>query len=74
MRFLKFVPHYLPIQKILEGSVPHEPGLPERPDILDGPKGSDLEYNVPELGDGRLRMEYDCRGHWPYDRGCNDCM
>ena len=58
----------------LEGWGPHEPGLPERPDTPDGPEGSDLECSVPELGDGRLRMEHECRGHWPYDRGCDDCV
>ena len=30
--------------------------------------------SVPELGDGRLRLEHECRGHWPYDRGCDDCV
>ena len=58
----------------LEGWGPHEPGLPERPDTPDGPEGSDLECSVPELGDGRLRLEHECRGHWPYDRGCDDCV
>ena len=58
----------------LEGWGPHEPGLPERPDTPDGPEGSDLECGVPELGDGRLRLEHECRGHWPYDRGCDDCV
>ena len=48
----------------LEGWGPHEPGLPERPDTADGPEGSDLECSVPELGDGRLRLEHECRGHW----------
>ena len=57
-----------------EGWGPHEPGLPECPDTPDGPEGSDLECNVPELGDGRLRLEHECRGHWPYDRGCDDCV
>ena len=28
----------------------------------------------PESGDGRLRLEHECRGHWPYDRGCDDCV
>ena len=58
----------------LEGWGPHEPGLPERPDTPDCPEGSDLECSVPELGDGRLRLEHECRGHWPYDRGCDDCV
>ena len=58
----------------LEGWGPHEPGLPERPDTPDGPEGSDLECSVPELGDGCLRLEHECRGHWPYDRGCDDCV
>ena len=58
----------------LEGWGPHEPGLPECPDTPDGPEGSDLECSVPELGDGRLRLEHECRGHWPYDRGCDDCV
>ena len=60
----------------LEGWGPHEPGLPERPDTPDGPEGSNLECTVPELGDGRLRLEHECRGHWPYDydRGCDDCV
>ena len=58
----------------LEGWGPHEPGLPERPDTPHGPEGSDLECSVPELGDGRLRLEHECRGHWPYDRGCDDCV
>ena len=58
----------------LEGSGPNEPGLPERPDTPNGPEGSDLECSVPELGDGRLRMEHECRGHWPHDRGCDDCV
>ena len=44
-----------------EGWGPHEPGLPERPDTPDGPEGSDLECSVPELGDGRLRLEHECR-------------
>ena len=48
--------------------------MPERPDTPDGPEGSDLECSVPELGDGRLRLEHECRGHWPYDRGCDDCV
>ena len=58
----------------LEGWGPPEPGLPECPDTPDGPEGSDLECSVPELGDGRLRLEHECRGHWPYDRGCDDCV
>ena len=44
------------------------------PGTPDGPEGSDLECSVPELGDRRLRMEHECRGHWPYDRGCDDCV
>ena len=58
----------------LEGRGPHEPGLPERPDTPDDPEGSDLECSVPELGDGRLRLKHECRDHWPYDRGCDDCV
>ena len=42
--------------------------MPERPDIPDGREGSDLECSVPELGDGRLRLEHESRDHWPYDR------
>ena len=37
-------------------------------------RDSDLECTVPELGDGRLRIEHECKGHWPYDRGCDDCV
>ena len=58
----------------LEGWGPHEPGLPARPSTPDGPKGSDLDCSVFELRDGRLRLEHECRGHWPYDRGCDDCV
>ena len=58
----------------LEGWGPHEPGLPARPSTPDGPKGSDLDCSVFELRDGRLRLEHECRSHWPYDRGCDDCV
>jgi len=47
---------------------------PRHCDTPDAPEGSDLERSVPELGDGRLRLEHECRGHWPYDRGCDDCV
>eukprot|EP00435_Cladocopium_sp_Y103_P027422 s4078_g6.t1 len=44
-----------------------------RPDTPDGPEGSELEIEIPELGDGRLMLEHECRGHWPY-RGGDDCV
>ena len=73
VRFLKLVPHHLPIQKIWRVGVPMNL-VCQNADTPDGPEGSDLECSVPELGDGRLRLEHECRGHWPYDRGCDDCV
>ena len=57
----------------MELSRPHEPSLPPRPDTPDQIEGSDLEVEVPELK-GQLQTEHECQGHWPYDRGCNECV
>ena len=43
------------------------------PEELEGPEGSDLEIPVPEL-EGSLLFEHECRGHWPYDKGCDSCV
>ena len=39
----------------------------------EGPHSSDLEDPSPEL-EGSLLYEHECRGHWPYDRGCDACV
>ena len=39
----------------------------------EGPQSSDLEDPSPEL-EGSLLYEHECRGHWPYDRGCDACV
>ena len=65
--------HHLPIQKIWKVGVPMNLVCQNAQNIPDGPEGSDLECSVPELGDGRLR-QHECRGHWPYEQGCDDCV
>ena len=52
---------------------PHEPHLPPRPDTPDQIEHSDLEVEVPELK-GQLQAQHESHGHWPYDRGCNECV
>ena len=39
----------------------------------EGPHSPDLEDPSPEL-EGSLLYERECRGHWPYDRGCDACV
>ena len=50
-----------------------KPDLPPRPDTPDQIENSDLEVEVPELK-GQLQAQHEGHGHWPYDRGCNECV
>ena len=65
---------YSPSVAVTEDLVqPHEPHLPPRPDTPDQIENSDLEVEVPELK-GQLQAQHESHGHWPYDRGCNECV
>ena len=50
-----------------EVKAPYNPGTPE------GVEGSDYEIEVPPLEKQSL-FDHECRGHWPYDRGCDACV
>ena len=52
---------------------PMEIPAPYGPEEYEGPEGSDLELEVPQLM-GDLLWEHECRGHWPYDKGCDSCV
>ena len=56
-----------------EGPMVEEPPGELPPYDPDGPHSSDLEDPSPEL-EGSLLYDHECRGHWPYDRGCDACV
>ena len=58
---------------VAEERVAPGPGDPNDPDDPDEEDSDDPNQpNIPEL-EGNL-LFHECRGHWPYDRGCDACV
>ena len=50
------------------------PNDPDEPDDLGGEDSDDPnQRNIPEL-EGNLLYQHECKGHWPYDKGCDACV
>ena len=46
----------------------------DEPDDLGGEDSDDPnQRNIPEL-EGNLLYQHECKGHWPYDKGCDACV